>query len=229
MFKLNSDIMKKFILLLVGMGLLQSLQAQNWEVQIQRIGENHHIKNLKLKPNRPLRIGRLLTDEDSLREFNYFEGRFLGGTDHSLQIKLREVQTHKVFTNGISHQSTIPGKLYPEVFPGDSNRLEIALMDIDFLKIKSSKAQHIADEIVEPLIWVSLFTLILSPLISYNFKEGELNADRYEYWALGSTLGLTVGFACVITINTFEGPTEFQFKEGWPSKKSKLWRFNNPK
>lgn len=104
--------MKKFILLLVGMGLFQSLQAQNWEVQIQRLGENHHIKNLKLKPNRPLRIGRLLTDEDSLREFKYFEGHFLGGTDNSLQIKLSEVKTHQVFTNGISHQSTIPGKLH---------------------------------------------------------------------------------------------------------------------
>jgi hypothetical protein len=220
--------MKKFILLMLGMGLLQSLQAQNWEVQIQRIGENHHIKNLKLKPDRSLRIGRLITDEDSLKEFNYFEGQFLCGTDNSLQIKLREVQTHKVFTNGISHQTTIPGKLYPDVLPGDSNRLEIELMDIDFLKIKGSKGQHIAGEIIEPLIWISLFTLILSPLISYNFKEGEINVDRYKYWALGSTLGLTVGFGCVIAINGFEGPTEFQFKEGWPSKKSKLWKFNHP-
>jgi hypothetical protein len=220
--------MKKFILLIVGMGLLQSFQAQNWEVQIQRIGENHHIKNLKLKPNRPLSIGRLITDEDSLREYNYFEGHFLGGTDRSLQIKLQKVQTHKVFANGISHQSTIPGKFYLEDLAGDTDRLEIALVDIDFLKIKGSKAQHIAGDIVEPLIWISLFTLILSPLISYNFKKGELNADHYKYWALGSTLGLTVGFACVITINAFEGPTEFQFKEGWPSKKSKLWRFDDP-
>lgn len=217
--------MKKIILLLVGTAILLSVKAQTWESQIQTITGKQKVKTLRIKPGRELKAGRLLTDEDSLREFNYYEGFFVGGSRDSLQISLREVQTHKVYTDGIKYQSTIPARLCPELHPGDSNILQLPLTNMDYLQIKSPKWQKTAGEIVEPLIWASMFVMFLSPMICYDYKEGAFNAERYQYWGIGSTAGLAIGFGSVIIINAFDGTKTFQFKSGWPNKKTKVWKF----
>ncbi len=211
--------------MLIGTCVLLSLNAQTWESQIQSVEGKSRVKTLKIKPGRELKIGQLLTDEDSLREFNYYKGSSLGGTRDSLYIRLRDVQTNKIFTNGIKYQSTIPAKFYPEILPGDSNSLKMSLMDIDYIQVKSPKWQKTAGEIVEPLIWTSLFVLILSPLICYDYNKGAFNAVRYKYWGLGSTAGVVLGFGSVIIINAFDGTKSFQFNTGWPDKKTNVWKF----
>ncbi|MFH1121982.1 MAG: hypothetical protein V1775_19345 [Bacteroidota bacterium] len=216
--------MKKFIILFLTMGFLTGSVAQTWETRMQRISGNSREKTLKLKPEMKLEIGLLLADNDSLKEYNYYNGIFLGGTHDSIRIRLNEVKTNAVFTNGIKQQSTIPVKFFTAVPLSDSGFMSFALPEIDYLKYRSAKKNG-ADGIVEPVIWCSLLTLFLSPVISYNYKEGELNEERYKYWALGSTLALASCFTAIITINAIDGPDTFRFKAGWPGTHIREWRF----
>ncbi|NTW25029.1 MAG: hypothetical protein HGA37_10035 [Lentimicrobium sp.] len=218
--------MKKFIFLFLTLGILSGSEAQNWEARIQRVSGNSREKTLKLKPEMKLEVGRLLTDNDSLKEYNYYHGIFLGGTADSIRIRLKEVKTNSVFTNGIKQQSTIPVKYFSAVPLRDSGFMSFALPEIDYLKYSKSKKND-PGGIVEPVIYLSLLTLFLSPVISYDYKEGELNEERYTYWALGSTLALATCITAIITINAFDGPDTFRFKAGWPGTHIKEWRFIN--
>jgi len=219
--------MKILLILLIGLGLSQSVLSQKWEVQLQRL-DKRDLKILKFKPESQLTIGRTLVNNDSLKEFSYFDGFFLGGTKDTLYIKIKEIQSHRVLTTGIKQQTTFPARFYPGILPEDSSGLKISLLDIDYMKIKSPKWQNtVGESIVEPLIWVSMITLIISPIVSYNFKKGKLDTERYKYWALGSTLGIVVGFGSVIIINGLEGPKTFKFEPGWPGQNASLWKFDN--
>lgn len=211
--------------MLIGTVVLLSLKSQTWESQIQSVTGKHKVKTMKIKPDRELKIGRLLTDIDSLREFNYYAGFSLGGSRDSLHISLREVQTNRIFTDGIKYQSTIPAKFCQELLHGDTSNLKIALTDIDYIQVKSPKWQKTAGEIVETLIWSSMFVMVLSPLICYDYKEGALNAERYKYWGIASTAGLVVGVGSIIIINAFDGTKTFQFKASWPNKEATAWKF----
>lgn len=220
--------MKKFILLLTVLGAMLTSEAQPWDFQLQRISGKTKEKTLKLEPEMKLEIGRLLTDNDSLKEYNYYNGIFLGGTRDSIRIRLKEVKTNSVFTSGIKQQSTIPVKYFTSVLLSDSGFMSFALPEIDYLKYSKSKKND-SGGIVEPVIYLSLLTLFLSPVISYDYKEGELNEERYKYWALGSTLALASCITAIITINAINGPDTFRFKAGWPGTHIKEWRFiNNP-
>ncbi|MHC1777763.1 MAG: hypothetical protein AB9834_20355 [Lentimicrobium sp.] len=218
--------MKKFIILFLTLGFLTGSVAQTWETRMQRVSGNSREKTLKLKPEMKLEIGRLLTDNDSLKEYNYYNGIFLGGTHDSIRIRLNEVKTNAVFTSGIKQQSTIPVKYFTAVPLSDSGFMSFALPEIDYLKHSKAKNYHV-DEVLEPVVFLSLFTLFLSPVISYNYKEGELNEERYKYWALGSTLALATCVTAIITINAIDGPDFFRFKAGWPGTHIKEWRFIN--
>ncbi len=220
--------MKKFIFIFLTLGFLAGSVAQTWETRMQRVSGNSREKTLKLKPEMKLEIGRLLTDNDTLKEYNYYNGIFLGGTHDSIRIRLNEVKTNAVFTSGIRQQSTIPVKYFTAVPLRDSGLMSFALPEIDYLKYRKSKKND-PGGIVEPVIYLSLLTLFLSPVISYNYKEGELNEERYKYWALGSTLALASCITAIITINAIDGPDTFRFKAGWPGTHIKEWRFiNNP-
>jgi hypothetical protein len=219
--------MKRFMILLIGLGIIQSVLSQKWEVKVQRI-DKKTFKTIRLKPESQFTVGRTLVNTDTLKEFSYFDGLFLKGTKDTLCFKLKEVQSHCVFTSGVKQQTVFPASLYPGILPEDSNSLKMALTDIGYLKVKSPKWQNtVGESIVEPLIWISMFTLFISPIVSYNYKEGKLDAERYKYWAMGSTLGLVVGFGSVIIINGLEGPTTFKFKPGWPGQNASLWKFDN--
>lgn len=218
--------MKKIILLIFAAGFLVAPKAQTWEAQMQRITGKSREKTLKLKPEMKLEIGRLLTDNDSLKEYNYYNGIFLGGTRDSIRIRLNEVKTNSVYTSGIKQQSTIPVKYFTAVPLRDSGFMSFALPEIDYLKQSKARNYHV-DAVLEPVVFLSLFTLFLSPVISYNYKEGELNEERYKYWALGSTLALASCVTAIITINAIDGPDTFRFKAGWPGSHIKEWRFIN--
>ncbi len=47
------------------------MNAQPWKVQLQMVSGNSKVKTLRLKPEMKLDIGRLLTDNDTLKEYNY--------------------------------------------------------------------------------------------------------------------------------------------------------------
>ncbi len=202
------------------------LNAQPWQVQLQKVSGNSKVKTLRLKPEMKLDIGRLLNDNDTLKEYNYYSGIFLGGAGDSIRIRLNEVKTNSVFTNGIKQQSTIPVKYFTSLALRDSGFISFALHEIDYLKYRPAKKNEFGG-FVEPTIYLSLLTLFLSPIISYNFKEGELNAERYKCWALGSTLALASCITAIITINAIDGPDTFRFKAGWPGTHIKQWRFIN--
>jgi hypothetical protein len=74
------------------------------------------------------------------------------------------------------------------------------------------------------LLLGSLAVMVLSPLICYDYKEQELNANRYKYWAMGSTAGALAGFAILIT-NGGNKTRRLQFQPDWPDKNMKVWKF----
>jgi hypothetical protein len=102
----------------------------------------------------------------------------------------------------------------------------VALTDIDHIKYshKNFLVKGL-DNVMEPLIFASLFVMIVSPFISYNYKDMAFNSERYKYWALGSTLGITIGFAYASITNSRPIQKQFQFNGAWPDKKGKVWRF----
>ncbi len=218
--------MKKFLLLIMALSFLFEPEAQTWETQLKRLNGKSKDKTLKLVPEMKLDIGHLLTDNDSLKAYNYFSGFFMGGNRDTIRIRLNEIRENSTFSNGIKKQSTIPVKYYHSIPLRDTNLMDIALTDIDYLRFQRNKTWN-GGEVVEPLIYLSLLTLFLSPVISYDFKNGELNAERYKYWALGSTAGIFTAFVAIITINAIDGPDKFRFKTSWPDKYGKEWKFAN--
>jgi hypothetical protein len=67
--------------------------------------------------------------------------------------------------------------------------------------------------------------MIASPLISYNFKEGKLNAETYKKWGIGGTIGILSGISAVIVIGTVASNGKYHFKADWPYKRVKVWKF----
>jgi hypothetical protein len=141
-------------------------------------------------------------------------------------IKLEVFKSFKELPGGIRQTTTIPPDTYlKNILPGNGLK-SFALDDIGFLSYqKRSKLIGKADDILEPVIFASLFVMILSPMISYDFKEGQLNTERYKNWALGSTLTMTSCFAVLMAINLPNQQKKYQFRSGWPEKKAKVWKF----
>lgn len=216
--------MKKIIFLFMYWGLLTGLEAQVWEVPICRISDESRVKMLKLNPKMELTIRTLKTAMDSVKEEVTFKGYFDSGNAGSLNFKLTEYRSLKLYPDGIRQTTTMPPDIYlKNEFPGNGIK-SVALDDIDFLKVqKWPKAVAVMDGVLEPVIFASLFVLIASPLISYNFKEGYLNTETYKNWALGSTITMTSCFAVLLVINSQS--KSYQFQSGWPEKKAKVWKF----
>lgn len=216
--------MKRLSLIFFFAGCMLFVQAQSWKAEIEKISGNARVKTIKLRPSMQVNIQTVLSENDSIRESRLLYGDFWSGSVDSLQIRLKSTTYQKVFTSGIRHTSVTPARFFvPQTTP-DSNLVKIALTDIASLDYKYEKWNGIG-EIAEPVLLLSLLTMIASPLICYNFKDKEFNLERYKYWALGSTAGVFAGFAVIITVNAIPPHGYYQFKEGWPRKKSKVWRF----
>jgi hypothetical protein len=216
--------MKKIILFFVSWAFLSVSEAQTWEVPVYRFNDGSWVKMLKLNSRMELTIRTQLHETDSAKEDITLRGLFHSGSADSLIIKLDEYKSLKQFPDGTRQTTTIPPDIYLlNSFPGNGLK-SIALEDIGFLKVqKWPKAVSRADNIFEPVIFASLFVLIASPLISYNYKEGYLNTETYKNWALGSTITLTSCFAVLMVINSQS--KNYQFHPGWPDKKAKVWKF----
>jgi hypothetical protein len=213
--------MKKLIIISAGLFLSLTLCAQTWKAPIYRITGKSTVKTLKLWPKTSLSIGTLTLDTDSLKENKYFNGTFIGGNADSLQIKLMNVRMNSVFKNGNKIQTTIPAKNYL-IAPYDSTyQINIALTDIDFLSYQNRIKEKLFN-CEDYVLFSALFVLLVSPFICYNYSDNTFNQDRYQYWALGSTIGIASG----ITLQMMGARGGLQFKAGWPEKKAKVWSFN---
>ncbi len=216
--------MKNLFFLLAILGCAPTLYAQTWRAEVQSITGNSKVKTLKIRPEMRVNISKIWIDNDSLKESTNYDGYFLGGTRDSVYLRLKEVKTSSILTNGTRKQTIVPGKYYLKVPARDSAFISLALKQMDFLSYQDDKRSGYA-EIGEPLILGSILVMILSPFICYNYKDGSFNTKRYKYWALGSTAGLTVGFAIPMTFATVYKQRKFQFKTGWPSKDAWVWKF----
>ncbi|KAF0196424.1 MAG: hypothetical protein FD166_2379 [Bacteroidetes bacterium] len=218
--------MKKLILIPFFIACAVNLNGQPWKIMIQNTTDSSVVRTLKLKPKVHIGIKSLITESDSLKVTNTYGGTFLSGTRDSLTIRLEEFRVLTEYANGIKQTTTIPRDFYLKNPEAGNSVKSLALMDIDFLTCqRRPKLITRADNVIEPIILGLLFVMLISPLISYNYKEGYLNTERYKYWALGSTIGLASGFATLITINGLFNEKRIQFRPGWPEKKAKVWEF----
>lgn len=216
--------MKKNILFLICCGLLSFSVAQEWKIPVYRQTDESRVKILKFNPRMELTIKNQLYNTDLGKEDLTLIGLFYSGSADSLTLKLSEYKSFKQYPDGVRQITTMPPDIYLlNSFPGDGLKT-VALKDIGFLKVqKWPKVVGRADDIFEPVIFASLFILIASPLISYNYKDGYLNTETYKNWALGSTITMTSCFAVLMVINSQS--RNYQFRSGWPDKKAKVWKF----
>lgn len=218
--------MKKLILIHLLIGCAINLNGQPWRVIIQNTTDTSVVRTIKLKPNKHIGVKSLIGENDSLKVTNTYGGTFISGTKDSLTIKLEEFRVLIEYANGIKQTTTVPSDFYLKSPDAADSQKSLALKDIDFLTYQHRpKLITRADNVIEPIILGSLFVMLISPLICYNYEKGYLNTERYKYWALGSTIGLASGFATLITINGFFNGKRFQFRPGWPEKKAKVWEF----
>lgn len=216
--------MKKFILFYFLTGCVLFVQAQSWKVEVERISGNNKTKTIKLKPSMQVNIQTVISENDSMRESRLFYGDFWSGSVDSLQIRLKSTTYQKVLTSGIRYTSITPARFFVHSVTPDSNLYKIPLSRIASLDYKYEKWNGMG-EVFEPFLLLSMLTLVASPLLCYNFKDNSFNADRYKYWALGSTAGIFVSFTALISSYAIPSHGYYQFKDGWPRKKTKIWRF----
>ncbi len=214
--------MKTKALFLILITLPAFLCAQSWSRQAERITGKPKTTTVLLKPGFQLNIGILDTSNDTLKEGRYFQGVFLRGSHDSLAMKLTSVKEVRSFTAGVNYSKVIPGTLYLKEAHQDTNLLQIATANIDYLLCY--KPSRVKMEPGAVLLLGSLAVMVLSPLICYDYKEQELNANRYKYWAMGSTAGALAGFAILIT-NGGNKTRRLQFQPDWPDKNMKVWKF----
>jgi hypothetical protein len=98
--------------------------------------------------------------------------------------------------------------------------MNVSLTDIDILSYHNRIKENLS-KCEDYVLFTSLFVLLASPFICYNYSEQTFNQDRYQYWALGSTIGIVTG----ITLQMMGGQKRLQFKTGWPDEKARVWSF----
>ncbi|PKP49627.1 MAG: hypothetical protein CVT94_04305 [Bacteroidetes bacterium HGW-Bacteroidetes-11] len=218
--------MKKLSIIIVSLGFLFVTEAQTWKIPVYRQTDESRVQTLKFTHRTQLTIRTQLPQKDSVKENITWQGLFHSGSQDSLVIKLESFKSCKEFPGEIRQTTTIPAETYLKNSLPGNDLVPFALDDIGFLSYqKRSKLIGKADDILEPVIFASLFVMILSPLISYDFNEGQLNTERYKNWALGSTLTMTSCFAVLMAINLPNQQKKYQFRSGWPEKKAKVWKF----
>lgn len=213
--------MKKLIWIIVGMMVPMALTAQNWKTQLERVGQKPSVKTIRIRTGFPVTLGTLLPEANSIKENRYYYGNFLGATADSMKISLNEVRVNKNFSNGIRTTETIPVKVFLNDPSRADNAWSLALTDIHQLKFEKPRAK--ASEAFELGLFASLAVLVVSPFICINYRDMTFNANRYQYFALGSTAGLVASVTYGIV--TGSGRKQYQLKQGWPLKKAKVWKF----
>jgi hypothetical protein len=211
--------MKKIIIFILGVAFPFALNAQAWKTEIYRTDDTEASKTLRFKPEMHLKITTLLEKTDSTKSTMFYDGRFLGAAGDSIKIRVTETRMAKSFTSGVYEQRTFPKKYYDSI-PGELDLMKVAVTDIDMLRYQKKGLEKISAA-EDVLLFGSLALLILSPFICYNYKDGEFNSDLYQYFGLGCTAGIIVGFG----LQAAGGEHELLFDQAFKSKKKKVWTF----
>jgi len=212
--------MKKFIILIATIVLCCEISAQTWESKIYPQTGKQRIKTLKLQPKTNLKIGTLILDSDSLKVDRMFFGSFLSGAGDSLQIKLSKVEVNSMYENGTKTRTIVPAKNYLTTSFDSTFQMNVSLKDINVLSYQNRIKEDLS-KFEDYVLFTSLFVLFASPFVCYNYADQTFNQDRYQYWALGSTVGIITGF----TLQMMGGQKRLQFKTGWPDEKARVWSF----
>jgi len=215
--------LKKILFTTAGLLIITILSAQTWKTQIYGISDKANIKTLKIKPEMSIDLRTVILDTDTLKLTRRYNGSFIGVTGDSMKIKLTDFHEFSNHTNGTIKQTTIPGKSFIMSRSSDTALAIIPLSDISYISFKPENLNKMAG-IAEAGVFVSIFALVLAPLICFDYKDGVFLADRYKYWGLGSTIGLAGSF-CLEGI--FSSSKQYQFKSNWPYKKKKVWSFKS--
>jgi len=213
--------MKKAYVLLLVILLSFDLTAQTWKTEISRIDGKKGTRMLKFKPKEYIKISTRFLKTDSLTYVRSVDGRFMGFSNDSVHLRVSYVMYIKTYTNGITEQKAL-SKSYLETLPANSDLSKIALDDIHVLKYQNRSMEKISG-VEDVVLFSSLGLLILSPFICYNYKEGDLNKDLYQSFALGCTAGIVVG----IGLQFAGGRPELRFMPGWSEKEKKVWSFRH--
>lgn len=216
--------MKKLILLVVMLNFGFIVSAQTWKAPVYRIDGKSKMKTVKLKTGITMEIGRLITDNDTLKENKYLYGNFQGVTGDTLQMNLRKIRIHSVYTNGTRIDSYIPAKSFIVPEPDSTYKMNVSLRDIDVLVYRNNSIAWLT-ETEDFFLFGSLMVLIASPFICYDYKNQTFNAERYKYWGLGCTAGIVTGISLQILGGSSQ--KKFQFHSSWPNTKAKVWSFEN--
>jgi hypothetical protein len=214
--------MKRTFIYLAVLVMGSTLNAQTWKTQVIRIGENPVEKSIKIKNGATMHVGKQLRGPEFPREYHHFHGTFNGATTDSLKIKLKEVKKNVYFTDGMIQQTTIPAISYEPPAPMVNNVLSVAIADIDFLNYRTRR--NVIGESYELGLFASLFVLVISPFICIDYGDNmNFNAERYKYFALGSTIGIVGSVTMVIIGNGTQ--KSFRFKSGWQGRGTDVWKF----
>jgi hypothetical protein len=212
--------MKKFFLILMCLPLGIAVSGQIWKADVLRTNGKPVVKTLKIKPETEFQAATLLKNADSIQASRYYSGIFQSFTNDSLVLKIKSIDDRLYDARGL-RQSSITQAMYHTGGKADSvYRISLALKDIHFIRYQTH-SQKLFSSAEDAILFGSLAMLFVSPFICYNYKEGTFNAERYKYWALGSTAGIMVGFSFQI----LGGVRQLQFKPDWPKKGAKVWSF----
>jgi len=196
--------------------------AQTWRKDIYGTAGNKGVRTIRIKPAAALTIRTLDINTDTLTYSRTFNGSFAGATEDSLSLIPDNVSDLKILGTGVRYSTTIPGKMYLQPGEMKGGALTLPLSDIDFLTYRNHPGSR-AGDIGEGAIFTSLFVLMASPFLCIDYKDGTFNAERYKYWALGSTAALFCSFSVEAL---FGGQKTFQFRSGWSVKNKTVWSFS---
>jgi len=216
--------MKSTCLIIILIAIMLQAEAQTWKVQVERISGNQRTKTLRIKPDYNLTVGSVMAYKDSLKEYRYYEGLFTGGRLDSIEMKLSLVRDERIFSNGISESTKFPARYFLSSSAQDTAHLKIALPDVSYLEYQNQELGGWA-ELGEPIMFLSILTMVAAPFICYDYKNGSLNTDRYKYWAVGSSIGIATGFTTIFTFAALSNHKKLKFNENWKSKGKNVWRF----
>lgn len=211
------------MLLVVMFVISFAMDAQTWKATVYRIDGKPREKIVKLIPEKSIEIGRLLIDNDTLKENKYLYGYFRGVIGDTLQMNLERIRVKSIYTNGTRIDSHIPAKSLIAPGPDSTYVMNISLDEIDYLAYRNRSVAWLSDT-EDYILFSSLIILIVSPFICYDYKNQTFNTERYKYWGLGSTLGIVTGFSLQILGGASQ--KKFQFQGSWPNEKAKAWSFD---
>jgi len=213
--------MNKMIGLIAGLLLVVPLHAQTWKSSLEGVSNTSATKTIRIKPGWKITIGNAFPDTCQIHGNRYFSGSFLGGNTDSIKMSLDQVKVTRYLPGKISEVTTMPAAAFLSASMPSDREFSMALVDIHNLTIERPRYEYM--EIFELGMIASVLVAVVSPLFCIDYAEGTFNAERYQYWALGSAIGLvaTISYAVV----TGSGKKSYQLKPNWPIKKAKVWKF----